>query len=759
MTAVRIAFERPDRAPAYGSVEFAPTRRRVDGTTVVGMAPPIQVQLGPDPVTVDLDPTGGDWCWSVLERVAGLGQRRRYLLVPDVEGPVEYAALVEVDPATLEPSAEPPAAWTLELDAVRDEVADRAMRDHTHTTADITDLPPPWSPGPGGVQWWEGDPWASTGYAVGTGGFVYRVPGGFGRSLAIDGAGVSVNTGDVQVGSSTWPAAAGEGGFTTLATREWVDGQFPALDGTGKISPSVLPPLAVSEHLGPVASEAEMHALDAQTGDVCNRTDEQRSYMKSGPDPEDWTVLLTPPGVQIGPSGHTDPGMAVGGNDPRLTDDRNPTAHTHSWPDITDKPAVIAAGDDAAEARAAIGALSVADTGADSTQRLMAVLRNETSDASILVVGDSTGNEPSEWVYRLTGLLASQWPSWTVHYRLWNDASGSYDPAVSIQTGTGSRTLTIYNASVAGFTTNSWLGPRAEAAIFALDPKLTIISLGHNEQADAGLWHGRYVALTEEITQRLPGTDLLLILQNPATANANQQARNEVYREIAARRGYGLVDVQQAFLDTGNAPGLTVDGIHPNTAGSILWADTVAAAFVHQPRSPRPQLPSSLTEAADNLLVNGGFDDFGAPVPAHWEVSNATCSKDTVDFESGRAAGPRGAYAVKLTATGSGSLLSQYVPVRRAAGHWVTLAVRLRVPPGSAATVGRIAISDSAGSSVALAEVTSHGRWRWAVVSRFIAPGATYCRALIYCDTGNTGATITVDRAIMTIGKFPHDSA
>lgn len=402
---------------------------------------------------------------------------------------------------------------------------------------------------------------------------------------------------------------------------------------------------------------------------------------------------------------------------------------------------------------------SYARSGVDATQRLMAILKNETADTSMLVVGDSTGNETTEWVYLLAGQIADDWPTWTVLYRLWNDGAGAYDSAVTIQTGTGSRTLTIYNASVAGFTSDSWLGSRADTALYALDPKLVVISLGHNEQIIAAeLWHGRYVALTESISDRLPGADLLTILQNPATANTRQQERAEIYREIATRRGYGLIDVQQAFLDTPSwQTALIADGIHPNTAGSQLWAATVKPAFTYQPNlPPRPQKPSSFTEAAEQLLVNGDFSAFGSSVPDAWQVTNATCSKDTTNYESANG------YSCKVTATGAGASLYQYIPISRAKGRWVTVAVRIRVPAGSStSTTGRVAITDSNGSSTQLGygdNTGAMGRFRWVVVSRYVAATATNCRVLIYADTAGSG-NVSIDRVIMTTGKFPHAAA
>ena len=74
-------------------------------------------------------------------------------------------------------------------------------------------------------------------------------------------------------------------------------GATPAtLDGTGKLSTSQLPAIAITDTF-PVASQAEMLALTAQTGDVAVRSDSNTSWILKGTDPSqlsNWTQLLTP---------------------------------------------------------------------------------------------------------------------------------------------------------------------------------------------------------------------------------------------------------------------------------------------------------------------------------------------------------------------------------------------------------------------------------------------------------------------------------
>lgn len=60
----------------------------------------------------------------------------------------------------------------------------------------------------------------------------------------------------------------------------------------------------------------------------------------------------------------------------------------------------------------------------------------------IQVLGDSTGNATDEWVYKTAQALMADYPEWTFHYRLWDDANQRYGVPTVMQTGTaGTRYL------------------------------------------------------------------------------------------------------------------------------------------------------------------------------------------------------------------------------------------------------------------------------------------------------------------------------
>jgi len=138
VTLVRIALDVPGPAgdvPAQGGVQARPTRRRTVGDAIV-LPSPFAQTLTDGVATVELAPTGADWCWRIDEmtRVPAT----RYVAVPDVPGPIGYEDLVDVDPATLDPAVEPEAAWTVALDAVDAHVGQVEAVSATHVVDDAT---------------------------------------------------------------------------------------------------------------------------------------------------------------------------------------------------------------------------------------------------------------------------------------------------------------------------------------------------------------------------------------------------------------------------------------------------------------------------------------------------------------------------------------------------------------------------------------------------------------------------------------------
>lgn len=412
------------------------------------------------------------------------------------------------------------------------------------------------------------------------------------------------------------------------------------------------------------------------------------------------------------------------------------------------------------------GTYAPLDLGVSAAQPLMAKLkRNLDADASIVVVGDSTGDASTEWVRLLCDSLAAAFPAWTVTYRTFDDTGAAWNAPTTVQAGSGARTLAVSNASVSGWNAHHVLR-RLETVLTAVQPDLVFVSIGHNETeasttnfpVSAKDYRERMLALTESIRARCPASSLMLVAQNPGTADNSQAARAKALYDIAGLRGYGLVDVHQAFVDYGNwSADLLTDTVHPNAAGQAVWAAEVMTKLRYLPGViPPAQEPSAFLGGRENLLVNGDFALFDGSVPDGWSLTNATAVKDTTNFEN-----PVG-WACRVQSTGaSASSIFQDLPLAMCKGQWITVAARVRRNGGGSSNHGRINIQESGGGSKSLTSRASSiiaDAYYWVVLSNWIDPSATSVRVRCYGDSSTGGAgDVSFDRVIAVRGLIPSD--
>ena len=106
-----------DEVAAVGHLECRPWAPDADGARLHLEAPDrLRLPASMPPVRLvggeallHLAPTGAGWCWQIIERTPR--GKTRYVLVPDSVATLDYADLVDVDQLTLDPTAEPEAAW------------------------------------------------------------------------------------------------------------------------------------------------------------------------------------------------------------------------------------------------------------------------------------------------------------------------------------------------------------------------------------------------------------------------------------------------------------------------------------------------------------------------------------------------------------------------------------------------------------------------------------------------------------------------
>lgn len=205
------------------------------------------------------------------------------------------------------------------------------------------------------------------------------------------------NLAQVKAFDSSDYATAAQGALADTAEQaanKDAVGGYAGLDGSGKINPSQLPALAISETFV-VATEVAQLALTVQEGDIAVRTDENKSYISlndTNATMADWQELLTPTnsvasvfgrsGTVTAQSGDYTTAQVIESTDKRYMTDAQETnldnqsgTNTGDEPDASDTvkgivelatPAECTTGTDTTRAVTPEGLKTVADTKANT---------------------------------------------------------------------------------------------------------------------------------------------------------------------------------------------------------------------------------------------------------------------------------------------------------------------------------------------------------------------------------------------------------
>lgn len=394
-------------------------------------------------------------------------------------------------------------------------------------------------------------------------------------------------------------------------------------------------------------------------------------------------------------------------------------------------------------------------------------IEQDAGNVSILVVGDSTGNETTEWPYLFGQWLATEHPTHSVSYRLWNDSGNTYDAAVSLGAGSGGNTIRLWNASVAGAHPMYLIGSKLAASITATNPNLVIWNHGHN-LASAGtlspsLARGGFLSATEQVRQALPGVPQAFFLQNPRRDDSQMAVVFEEMRDVAGDYGdVRLLDVYSRFLAAGKPAGWYADNVHPNSTGQAEFLAVIEATWRAARVAAYTAADAFLETVGTNILTASNFGDgaaYAGGVPTGWSaLASATVAVDAAIFDAGRS------QSLKITGTTGGSgMFLQTTNIDALKGNKATLAVRQYVPPGSASSVGRIGLLYNNGTNTFITSPTqgdiATGGFRWNIISGVEIPSnAVHVRAYLYCDTAaNVSSAAYYDRAILVPGDVPRD--
>jgi hypothetical protein len=391
------------------------------------------------------------------------------------------------------------------------------------------------------------------------------------------------------------------------------------------------------------------------------------------------------------------------------------------------------------------------------------LIRKNAADVNILVVGDSTGNASDEWVYLFSEWLAAQYPTHSVSYRLWNDATPAYDAATAISIGSGSNTIRIWNASISGAAAFYLIGTKLQASVTDTNADLVIFNHGKNHTGvNDPQCRGELLMALETVKLALPNARLASFLQFANRDDSNMDIPAAAWRSIAGLYsdlptldGYGL------SLGLGKAADLYVDNLHPSSKGTDLcYLEPLKQAWKSS-NADKPSIPAYLSKSTTNLLQNAKFYDpavYSGGTPTGWTAAaTPTGSVEAAIVDAGKS------QALKVVGTSAGARFTYTLSAAERAqllGGPGTLAVRRHAPSGSASTVGRIALAYTDGGTTTTttrATLVTQGAYVWWVIAGLQIPAsATVVFVQLYCDTAaNADSAAYYSEASLVPGFVP----
>lgn len=421
--------------------------------------------------------------------------------------------------------------------------------------------------------------------------------------------------------------------------------------------------------------------------------------------------------------------------------------------------------------------LSAIGVGVGASAAVQGVMRKLAAgvDANVVILSDSTADSTTEWGYLLAQRLGTQWTQRRV---IWYPADTSdeigYGAGVTIQAPSGyTGTLRVWAYAIPGRNSYGWQSDaQFAAAVVSPGPDAVLIGTSHNEGAFTGdpanlgypqqQFRLRILAVAEQIRQAVPSAGIALVAQNPWQDDGGDMGvKRDELRTLAQSRGYGFLDVYQAFLSHPNRSTLYLDNVHPNAAGEAVYRDVIARAFRALPNDePRPMQPSLFDTSGAASMVDDLVMPGGATTPVGWSLLNATATRDTVRYETARG------YAIRLTPVAGASQSRMFrtaldsAQVTAYRGRWVILAARVWRAAGGVGNrwVGRMGVSDGVKSSFTLGDdFSAGGSFVWRFLPHLVDPAATGLTLNLYCDSvgGATDPTVTYDRLMLIPGEWP----
>lgn len=394
---------------------------------------------------------------------------------------------------------------------------------------------------------------------------------------------------------------------------------------------------------------------------------------------------------------------------------------------------------------------------------LRKAIQADAADVAVVVIGDSLSNDTGDWVYLFAGALGDLYPTHTVRYRLWSDASGDYGASSNLTTGSGSHVIDIYNCSVGGSNVSYVDAGRLTKAVTDIDPDLVIWAHGKSGWTSDAVTLPEWKGTVDNVRLRSPHANVAYVLEPPNRDDTAMDGPVAAWSGVLRHGDEALIDMHAHFVAAGKPSGWYTDNLHPNATGAAEMVDVALAAWNGSRAGDYPRLPAWFETQVENFLLNGALASSGTSVPTSWTTIGTVASsrEGTIVF-------PGDADSLKLQGSGAAQAgirqqITDPTKIAAMAGKTVTLTVVKYIPAGAVGTVGRIGISSNGTGTPSITSQSSTARrdgWVIDTVSLAIPANANTVTPTIYHDSAAAPDTdpVYVARAVLSLDAVPRDT-
>lgn len=157
-----------------------------------------------------------------------------------------------------------------------------------------------------------------------------------------------------------------------------------------------------------------------------------------------------------------------------------------------------------------------------------------------------------------------------------------------VEIGEGAPGLLMLNGSIGGAKIDTFTSDILSNLTLIQDIDLIFLGLGHNEDDD--VYAADLEAFMNEILVYSPQSKIVLFTQNPqatpivASLITEQLNRQDQVKLVAARNDIPVIDIYEVLAQD-TTTYISTDGVHPTSAGYIIWADQVVDVLNYRPGS------------------------------------------------------------------------------------------------------------------------------------------------------------------------------